>query len=108
MSNDNPQMNGNAAALRKALKEIDRVVFDKWRHTKEEIEAHRLATEALTVPPRNCDVGTPEEQMQRHEVYCLLSALPCNYSCRMCFARWAQIPYRDKPTTTNNKQEDSK
>ena len=53
---------GNAAATRKALIEIDRVVFDKRRHTKEEVEAHRLATEALTVPPRNCDVGSPEEQ----------------------------------------------
>lgn len=46
---------GNAAAMREALEEIDRVVFDKRRHTKEEVEAHRLATEALTVPPRNCD-----------------------------------------------------
>lgn len=56
---------GNAAEVRKALIEIDRVVFDKRRHTKEEVEAHRLATEALTVPPRNCDVGTPDEQGER-------------------------------------------
>lgn len=47
---------GNAAAMREALNEIDRVVWDKRRHTKEETEAHRLATEALSKPARNCDV----------------------------------------------------
>ena len=47
---------GNAAAMRDALNEIDRVVWDKRRHTKEETEAHRLATEALSKPARNCDV----------------------------------------------------
>ena len=58
---------GNVAAMCKALKEINRVVWDKKRHTKEETEAHRLATEALTVPPRQCDVGTVEEQEQRYK-----------------------------------------
>lgn len=47
---------GNAAAMFNALKQIDRIVWDKRRHTKEEVEAHRLATEALSIPPRNCDV----------------------------------------------------
>jgi hypothetical protein len=51
---------GNAAAMFKALKQIDRIVWDKRRHTKEEVEAHRLATEALTRPPRNCDVMSLE------------------------------------------------
>ena len=89
---------GNAAAMREALKEIDRVVFDKRRHTKEEVEAHRLATEALTVPPRNCDVGTAEEQLFRHKEYCkrhttdagcsqcpLVNSLDCRFV-------WAQLP----------------
>ena len=39
---------GDAAKLREALKEIDRIVWDKSRHTKEEVDAHRLATETLT------------------------------------------------------------
>ena len=47
---------GNAAAMFNALKQIDRIVWDKCRHTKEEVEAHRLATEALSAPPRNCDL----------------------------------------------------
>lgn len=39
---------GNAAKLREALKKIDKIVWDKKRHTKEETEAHRIATEVLT------------------------------------------------------------
>lgn len=52
--------NCNQFKVREALEKIDRVVWDKHRHTKEEVEAHRLATEALTVPPRNCDIMSLE------------------------------------------------
>ena len=52
---------GNAAKMREALEKIDRIVWDKHRHTKEETEAHRLATEALSAPARNCDVYTKEQ-----------------------------------------------
>ena len=45
----------NAAKMRETLEQIDRIVWDKCRHTKEETEAHRLATEALSAPARNCD-----------------------------------------------------
>ena len=50
-----PLKESNIKAMREALEQIDKVVFDKRRHTKEEVEAHRLATTALTTPPRNCD-----------------------------------------------------
>ena len=66
--------------------------------------------EAATRPPprRNCDVGTPEEQIERHdEYYCCEARCSSIFSCRRCFADWAQMPYEDKPTT-NNKQEESK
>ena len=53
------------SAMREALKKIDRLVWDKHRHTKEEVEAHRLATEALSSPRLNCEVGTAEEQIVR-------------------------------------------
>lgn len=105
---ETPQLNGNAAAFIKALKEIDRVVFDKRRHTKEETEAHRLATEALTQPPRNCDVGTAEEQTKRHDAYCMSGVVLCTYACKSCFAQWSQMPYSNKPTTTNIKPAASK
>lgn len=96
------------SATRKALIEIDRVVFDKRRHTKEEVEAHRLATEALTVPPRNCDVGTPDEQAQRFHDFCAGNSSGINGMCKptcpcidcfdkcQCFAKWAQMPYTEE------------
>ena len=62
----------NAAKMREALEKINRIVWDKRRHTKEEVEAHRLATEALSAPPRNCDLYlTPKDAMLAHleEVY---------------------------------------
>ena len=67
----------NVKAMREALEQIDRIVYFKKRHTKEEVEAHRLATTVLTMPPRNCDVGTAEEQSDRFDKFC--------YSHNKCF-----------------------
>lgn len=86
----------------KTIGDIERRIDEIRRCLADDIEA------ATRPPPRrNCDVGTPEEQMQRHDAYCL-SGVCCNYFCRLCFAQWAQMPYGDKPTTTNNKHEESK
>lgn len=84
----------NAAAMRKALNEIDRVVWDKRRHTKEETEAHRLATEALSAPPRQCDVGTAHEQGVR----CLATMRHWRKAYQgdaliTAIMKWAQTPY---------------
>jgi hypothetical protein len=49
---------------------------------------------ALSAPPRQCDVGTAEEQIDRHREWCNRdndSSYCCN-DCRDCFARWAQMP----------------
>ena len=43
-----PSVPHNSSSLVKALKAIDDVIWNKKRHTREEVEAHRLATEALT------------------------------------------------------------
>ena len=58
---------------------------------------------ALSAPPRNCDVGTDEEQSRRYEELCdshtcgsICSASGCpmyDYDCSP-FA-WGQMPYRD-------------
>lgn len=53
---------GNAAKMREALEEINRIVWDKRRHTTEEVEAHRLATTALSAPARNCDLLADEQE----------------------------------------------
>ena len=88
----------------KELREmIDRIVWDKRSHTKEETEAHRLITEALSQLPRNCDVGTAEDQIKRWQKYCetqtCCEECPCNKEgdiSAKCFARWAQMPYESE------------
>lgn len=57
--------NCNQLMMREALGKINCIVWDKRRHTKEETEAHRLATEALTQPPRNCDLYATEAEAYR-------------------------------------------
>ena len=63
---------------------------------------------ALAEPPRNCDVGTPEEQSKRYEAYCAEfgrhsngspKCIGCPLETRamkiggMCELAWAQMPY---------------
>ena len=50
-------------------------------------------------PLRNCDVGTAEEQAERHDKFCASSIAECGgvitNDCIRCFARWAQMPYEE-------------
>ena len=53
----------------------------------------------LNSPLRNCDVGDWEEQIERHQRYChnrhpVCRYVPVSLTCRMCFAQWAQEPYK--------------
>lgn len=59
---------------------------------------------ALSEPPRQCDVGTAEEQDARLWSYCAETrcgdTLCRNGNCspediRMCALRWAQMPYEE-------------
>lgn len=59
-------------------------------------EIEGWARSALSKPPRQCDVGTAEEQMKRqYDTMCnTTKACPdSDWSCRECFAKWAQMPY---------------
>ena len=60
--------------------------------------------EALALPRRNCDVGTPEEQAKRFKSYC--KSKVCKRGvCHCygyeelfhykCFPIWAQMPYEE-------------
>lgn len=52
--------------------------------------------QALDAPPRNCDVGTADEQSKRHVGWCdRLNHCSRTHSCRECFAKWAQMPYKE-------------
>lgn len=62
------------------------------------------ATEALSAPPRNCDVGTAEDQAERFHSFCKSNKQPGDvYSCDRCKLNsiedcelaWAQMPYEE-------------
>ncbi len=58
-------------------------------------EAKTAIQKAISKPPRNCDVGTADEQYKRHCAYCKknkdFSCAPV--MCRKCYADWTQTPY---------------
>ena len=101
---------GNAAAMREALEKLIRFTCNTCRERYCEDDAIeedgmrmtfdcsiiREASAALTVPARQCDVGTAEEQMKRqYDTMCnTTNACPdSDWSCKECFAQWAQTPY---------------
>lgn len=53
------------------------------------------AGEAYEEPLRNCDVGTSEEQAKRHRDWCNSNVCKCASSCKICFAKWSQMPYEE-------------
>lgn len=92
----------NIAAMREALE----FVHDKlltWNYTDKATAKMAVAvvdrcSKALAKPPRQCDVGTDEEQMKRqYDTMCnTTNACPdSDWSCRKCFAQWAQSPYSE-------------
>ena len=66
---------GNAAAMREALVELTDKVLDYLHKGLIQLplpieDATAKARAALTVPPRNCDVGTEKEQQDRFREFC--------------------------------------
>ena len=58
---------------------------------------------ALDSPPRNCDVGTIDNQIARHYRYCSCrlgdgdDPHGCGHiSCSECVLRWAQMEYKEE------------
>ena len=46
-------------------------------------------------PVRNCDVGSAEDQLERHEEWCERHRCTSTL-CRLCFARWSQMQYESE------------
>ena len=108
-------MENNMKAMREALESILNIAYevkdlnaDGWCRTSIPTEfVIDTIKSALAKPPRNCDVGTAEEQAQRFGNHCesLLTkdgSNPCT-GCPCCgvvqygrceFA-WAQMPYEE-------------
>ena len=89
---------GNTAKMREALEAI-KDTLDKWRLNGVEYwqysELFDIANTALSAPPRNCDVGTAEEQYRRFLKFChgeICEKCPV-HDARSCKLAWAQMPY---------------
>lgn len=88
---------GNSAAMREALGKIR---AELWNNTviagKKKFALYEIADAALSAPPRNCDVGTADEQNYRHGLWCSkhdvngdMEADCANNACSQCIFKWA-------------------
>lgn len=97
---------GNAAKMREALEKIRSNLTMTYQSEEEErnliVEAFNIAGEALAAPPRNCDVGTAEEQFKRFLAFCHRESRGCQHcpasktrlrGTSNCDLAWAQMPY---------------
>ena len=101
--------NGNAAAMRDALGMVLRYL--QWLYAQGCTDRGRLSDEidrvvsAINEPPRNCDVGTAEEQAMRFDAFVRdrRGDLNCTGKCPAhhgvdfgvvnCVLQFAQMPY---------------
>ena len=111
---------GNAAAMLKALELVNKIydllskpciVIEEVRHACQKARAV-----LISMPQRNCDVGTAEEQWKRFDEFCIAweesgpdggcsDGCPCMaikskesdgcFGKSGCFAIWAQMPYEE-------------
>lgn len=101
----------NGAKMREALELCDKIMSDVVLGVRDigPLEAFDemggIIDQALADPPRNCDVGTAEEQMKRWREFCAThpgcDECPCHKKTRiitLCFAHWAQMPYKEGGT----------
>lgn len=91
---------GNAAAMRNALNEIQLVCYKAGITIGYDVACGIIKSKsraAISAPPRNCDVGTVDEQLKRFSAFCM--SRKCN-ECQFvsstygeCGVRWSQMPY---------------
>lgn len=89
--------------LREALERILSVCADAEVTDCQAREiAEDVAGAALAEPPRNCDVGSEQEQSQRFDKFCFTNRT-YEWGCSdcpllksvCCELAWAQMPYRE-------------
>ena len=76
----------------------------RWRNVF--CELREACDAALAAPPRNCDVGTAEEQSRRFCAFCRPRTEPCDGCACLeasrrgrCEFAWAQMPYAEEGDT---------
>ena len=87
---------GNAAALREAVERVKEIAIREWnafRETAAMKEMHDICEVALSKPPRNCDVGTAEEQDDRFVTW--RYSKPLREEFGLDALAWAQLPYEE-------------
>lgn len=107
-------MEGDQQKIREALEKLVEII-DKcdgssplwWHCGAKGVMPLKNAKAALFLPPRNCDVGTAEEQTKRFSDFCKAHRHPDLPRCAGCplenttsdtgcsFA-WAQMPYEEE------------
>ena len=100
-SSNNETVDKMREALEKADAALSLISKSSWfvdanfAETIGVIEAGKAIQAALSAPPRNCDVGTPEEQHNRFMRFCDSKSMGYCWGrgCRKCMAQWGQIPY---------------
>lgn len=79
------------------------------------LAAFRKAKDALAAPPRNCDVGTAEEQSARYDEFCYQHRTieHCCANCPIvkyanCELAWAQMQYEEEQKGEVNEKVEAK
>ena len=107
---EKPSQVGNVAKMREAFENIAEYAKTAALHTDDlhllgylnQIE--RWSESVLSSPPRNCDVGTAEEQNRRFCKWCRkygidgdmeVACAHQDMSCTLCALRLAQMPYEE-------------
>ena len=96
---------GNVAAMRNALESARNWCLNRLCNASCQVTVEGLLSvvnAALSVPPRQCDLGTAEDQLRRWRKYCenfhYCVDCPANKKDGIsadCFANWSQIPYEE-------------
>lgn len=100
----------NVKSMREALMEASIALSSATHHHLTEDDAKdclAVIESALSKPPRNCDVGTADEQAKRFHSFCekfqsriqgmCSPQCPCKDCCDkcQCLIKWAQTPYEE-------------
>ena len=105
-------MEGNQQKMREAMEEArDALIFYSGLRLPahlNDVKVHDVLADietALSLPPRNCDVGTAEEQVARYHAFCYRMMKQNNHCCgpcpchkfvngeaQSCTLIWAQMP----------------
>lgn len=87
----------NIKAMRDALLMVKKLFDGRIMFQPAIREAHKAVNAALSAPPRNCDVGTAEEQNNRFKRFCDSKSMGYCWGrgCRKCMAQWLQLPYEE-------------